>query len=93
MAQCGMIVPTMPGVGDADRSPPPHQCKRPAYADGYCKTHSERWQAHKREEQLRREAGAELRRVSAATSPIDAAIDAAIVLLVNSGYRVEKIAT
>lgn len=53
---CKMMVPTQPEVGDADRHPPPHQCRRPVYADGYCATHSAEYQERRKAEQAAREA-------------------------------------
>lgn len=83
---CKMMVPTQPGVGDADRHPPPHQCKRPVYADGYCARHSKRYQESKA-----RQADLDARyKERAKAQPIDP-IDAAIALLVKNGYRVEKL--
>ena len=84
---CKMMVPTQPGVGDAERHPPPHQCKRPVYADGYCATHSAKYQEQRKAEKAARDARYEER---AKAQPIDP-IDAAIALLVKNGYRVEKL--
>ena len=83
---CKMMVPTQPEVGDADRHPPPHQCRRPIYADGYCATHSAKYQEQRKAERAARDALYE-ERATRRSAPIDAAI----VLLVKSGYRVEKL--
>lgn len=81
---CKLMVPTQPGVGDVDRHPPPHLCKRVVYADGYCTTHSAEWQEKK--------AAIKAARDRKQIKPnLMSSIDAAIVLLVNNGYRVEKL--
>jgi len=83
--QCQMMVPTMPKVGDLNRNPEPHQCKNQVYADGFCAVHSEK----RRQELISWKIEKDLRR-----APKEQAVDtigAAIVLLVQSGYRVERI--
>jgi hypothetical protein len=84
---CKMLVPTQPGVGDEDRSPPPHRCKRPVYADGYCATHNPQCQQRRKAEKAERVA----RHTDLSKVEIADPIDAAIVLLVKNGYRVEKL--
>lgn len=84
--QCKMMVSTQPKVGDIERHPPPHQCKRPIYADGYCATHSARYQEEKRIKVEMRD-----RRYAAPIEKRINEIDQAIALLVNNGYRVEKV--
>ena len=86
VGQCQMMVPTMPKVGDLNRNPEPHQCKNQVYADGFCAVHSE-----KRRQELIAWAIEKNHRRASKEQEIDP-IGAAIVLLVQSGYRVERIA-
>lgn len=84
---CKMMVPTLPSVGDIDRHPAPHQCLHPIYADGYCCRHSAKWQEERKKPKTLR---MERHQAESNTLPVSA-IDAAIILLVKSGYKVERL--
>lgn len=82
---CSMMVQTNPKVGDIDRHPPPHQCTRPVYADGYCAQHSYQYQQEKKAKENARNARYEAKKTSAEDE-----IARAMLILINSGYAVEK---
>lgn len=93
---CKLMVKTTPKVGDVDRHPPPHQCTRPVYdEEGYCAQHSAKYQAIKKAQKEARNARymeQEHARRTEKESVLNP-VDTAIVLLVNNGYRVEKLPT
>ena len=46
--QCTKLVKAQPKVGDIERHPPPKQCSRPVYKDGFCKTHNVEYQENQK---------------------------------------------
>lgn len=88
MHKCQKIVhPLMKGAVD-------HQCRRPYYADGWCKQHHPDIVAAKEAEAdlRRREWDAERKAKLEKAEGAALTIENAIVLLVQNGYRVELVA-
>lgn len=89
---CKQIVKTKPGYGAVDRKPPDHVCQNIEWKDGFCGHHhpDEIKRRSIKREQKKKAREFELNQ---AIEPIckELQIDIAIALLVNNGYRVEKI--
>ena len=98
--RCSAIVKPLPAKGDEDRNPPARSCGYPEFKDGFCKKHhpdeiaaraaeqarrTEEWKLQQREEKAERLKEIEKKEGAALT------IESAIVLLVQNGYRVEKV--
>ena len=98
--RCTVMVKPTPSRGAQDRNPPERKCGYPEFKDGFCKKHhpeeiaarkaeqdrrNEEWELHQREEKAERLKALENKERGALT------VENAIVLLVQNGYRVEKV--
>ena len=98
--RCSAIVKPTPAKGAEDRNPPARSCGYPEFKDGFCKKHhpdeiaaraaqkerrAEEWKLQQREKKAERLKELEKKECAALT------IENAIVLLVQNGYRVEKV--
>ena len=87
--RCNAIVKPTPAKGAEDRNPPARSCGYPEFKDGFCKKHHPDEIAARTSEQERRKAERLKELVKKECAALT--IANAIVLLVQKGYRVEKV--
>ena len=85
MDTCKKMIEPQPKIGAANRHPDARCCKYTVWKDGFCKKHHPERVAEKE-----REKEDFKKRWAKPSTPAVLNIDNAILLLIDSGYRVEK---